>query len=45
MLQTMAYYTPYIKKKPTKNIDKAVSLHVLAQVIVEGILSFYQVQS
>ena len=33
----MTYDTPYIEKKPHKNIDTTVSLYVLTEVIVEGI--------
>ena len=37
MLQIMTYNTPYIEKKPHKNIDTTVLLYVLAELIVEGI--------
>ena len=39
MLQIMACDTPYIEKKPYKNMDTTVLLYVLAEVIVEGIYS------
>ena len=38
MLQTMAYDTPYIEKSPTKKNHTAVSLYVLAEVIVYTII-------
>ena len=38
MLQIMAYDTPYIEKNLTKNIDTTISLYVLAEVIVKGII-------
>ena len=45
MLQTMAYDTPYIEKSPTKNIDTAVSLYVLSEVIVEGMYYYHYLSS